>query len=54
VIAGPAELRNLSRSADPGLVSLPAGRMDVLSTCKGADCRRLESAPLAVARPAAH
>jgi arylsulfatase A-like enzyme len=54
VIADQAELRNLSRSADPGLVSLLAGRMDALSACKGADCRRLESAPLAVARPATH
>lgn len=54
VLADPAELRNLSRSAEPGLVALLAGRMDALSACRGADCRRLESAPLAVARPAAH
>ena len=46
LLADPAELRNLAATGDPVLVGQLAGRLDALATCRGAECRRLEDAPL--------
>jgi len=46
LLADPAELRNLAATADPVLVGQLAGRLEALSTCRGAECRRLEDETL--------
>jgi len=47
LLADPAEMHNLAARADPVLVGQLAARLEALSACRAAACRRLENAPLA-------